>query len=107
MGASSVQSLSIWDLPKGYSKVCSMQCFTSIVHRVGDTPPGTYSKTVSLGPSDHSCNVTLSRYLLSNNYRQFFRLSTANEGSKPPHAEFLTPHAEFLTLTFFHTIDFT
>src|SRR5262245_3591497 len=63
MGASSVQSLSLWDLPKGYSKVCSMPCFTSIVHRVGDTPPGTYSKTVSLGPSDHSCNVTLSSYI--------------------------------------------
>src|SRR5215831_5721177 len=25
--------------------------------------PGTYSKTVSLGPADHSCNVTLSRYI--------------------------------------------
>src|SRR5215471_3833228 len=62
MGASSVQSLSIWDLPKGYSKVCSMPCFTPVVHRGGDTPPDTYSKMVSLGPSDHSCNVTLSSY---------------------------------------------
>src|SRR5262250_1844847 len=29
---------------------------------MGETPPGTYSKTVSLGPADHSWNVTLSSY---------------------------------------------
>src|SRR5512138_2863646 len=29
---------------------------------IGDTPPGTYSKTVSLCPADLSWNVTLSRY---------------------------------------------
>jgi 3-keto-disaccharide hydrolase/GMC oxidoreductase len=29
-----------------------------------DPPPGTYSKTVSLGPADHSFNVTLSSYAI-------------------------------------------
>jgi hypothetical protein len=38
-----------------------MQCFTPIVQD-WHTPPGTYSTTVSLGPADHSCNVTLSSY---------------------------------------------
>ena len=51
--------------------------------------------------------------LLSINYRQYLRFSTANEGSKPLHAEFLTLHAEFLTLhaefltlIFSHATDF-
>src|ERR1043166_3725545 len=38
MGASSEQSLSIWDLPKGYSKVCPVQFLTPIVQDWRYTP---------------------------------------------------------------------
>ena len=37
MGASSEQSLSIRDLPKGYSKVCPMPCFAPVVQDWRDT----------------------------------------------------------------------